>query len=74
MILNFLLSFFFILAGVDIIETNTYQASIVGFKKYLDISEEDGYNLIRKAVQLAREAVTQCEKLGRFFLNKATDL
>lgn len=50
--------------GVDIIETNTYQASILGFKKYLGISEEEGYNLIQKAVDLAREAISRCEKMG----------
>ncbi|CAH1985826.1 unnamed protein product [Acanthoscelides obtectus] len=52
----------YIHVGVDIIETNTYQASIEGFMQYLNISKEESYKLIQKAVDLARMAVDQCEK------------
>ncbi|KAJ8940416.1 hypothetical protein NQ318_009345 [Aromia moschata] len=55
---------FYILAEVDIIETNTYQASIFGFKKHLNLSEEESYKLIQKAVSLAKTAIKRCEKLG----------
>lgn len=55
---------FLVLAGVDIIETNTYQASVIGFKKYLGVSEEEAFNLIRKSVSFAKEATNECEKLG----------
>lgn len=55
-----------VLVGVDIIETNTYQASILGFKKYLGVSEDEAFNLIRKAVSLAKEAIFECAKLGKY--------
>lgn len=47
----------FLRAGAEIIETNTYQASVEGFKKYLNITEEESVQLIYKAVNLAKEAV-----------------
>lgn len=47
----------FLRAGADIIQTNTYQASISGFMKHLNLSEEDSLNLILTAVDLAKEAV-----------------
>lgn len=37
--------------------TNTYQASIGGFKEHLNLSEEESLQLIRKAVDLAKEAI-----------------
>lgn len=36
--------------------TNTYQASVDGFVKYLNVSEEESYNLIKKAVDYTRIA------------------
>ncbi|KAK0183356.1 hypothetical protein PV327_001406 [Microctonus hyperodae] len=47
----------FLRAGSDIIETNTYQASVDGFCKYLGITESDSLDLIKKAVELAEQAV-----------------
>lgn len=47
----------FLRAGADIIETNTYQASISGLMKYLSITEEESINLLHKAVKLAQKAV-----------------
>lgn len=48
----------FLQAGADIIETNTYQASVPGLMKHLSVTEEESIQLIRKAVYLARKAVT----------------
>lgn len=47
----------FLRAGADIIETNTYQASIPGLMKHLSITEEESKHLLREAVNLARRAV-----------------
>ncbi|KAG5882120.1 hypothetical protein JTB14_016883 [Gonioctena quinquepunctata] len=54
----------YIEVGVDIIETNTYQASVMGFMKYLGISKEESIQLIGKAVELAKVAISNCEKRG----------
>lgn len=45
------------LAGADLIITNTYQASVDLFVKHLNVSEEEAYDLIKKAVQMAHTAV-----------------
>jgi homocysteine S-methyltransferase len=45
-----------ILAGADVLMTNTYQASIGGFMKYLGMSKEASYQLIKTAVNLAKLA------------------
>lgn len=47
----------FLRAGSDIIQTNTYQASVLGFVKYLNKSEDESLGLIKKAVELAKKAV-----------------
>ncbi|XP_044008298.1 homocysteine S-methyltransferase 1-like [Aphidius gifuensis] len=44
-------------AGSEIIETNTYQASIKGFTDHLQLTEEESFDLIKKAVHLAKEAI-----------------
>ncbi|KAJ3646430.1 hypothetical protein Zmor_024018 [Zophobas morio] len=54
----------YIKAGCDIIETNTYQASIPGFIKYLNYTKEEGYELIKKAVSLAKTAIERARKEG----------
>ena len=46
----------FIKAGVDIISTNTYQASVGGFVKHLGVTEDQGCEIIRRAVDLAKSA------------------
>ncbi|KAG7204948.1 hypothetical protein KM043_005336 [Ampulex compressa] len=47
----------FLRAGADIILTNTYQASINGFAKHLNLSREDTLNLFCKSVEYAKEAI-----------------
>ncbi|XP_021917572.1 uncharacterized protein LOC110828822 isoform X2 [Zootermopsis nevadensis] len=44
------------MAGVDVLMTNTYQASIGGFMKYLGLSKDASYQLIKTAVNLAKLA------------------
>jgi len=52
----------FLRAGADIIETNTYQATINGFVKYLGITEKESFEIIRKAVDYAKDAVNAYSK------------
>lgn len=52
----------FLRAGSDIIETNTYQASVLGFVKHLNKNEEESLGLIKKAVELAKKAVVTYKK------------
>ncbi|XP_053984018.1 uncharacterized protein LOC128879152 [Hylaeus volcanicus] len=47
----------FLRAGADIILTNTYQASIDGFSKYMNMTEKESLNLFSKAVDYAKVAV-----------------
>ncbi|XP_051160633.1 uncharacterized protein LOC127281140 [Leptopilina boulardi] len=47
----------FLRAGCNIICTNTYQASVTGFIKYLNKTEEESINLIKSAVKLAQRAI-----------------
>lgn len=48
----------FLRAGSDIIQTNTYQATITGFVKYMNISRYESLKLIHDAVDLAKRAVS----------------
>lgn len=52
----------FLRAGADIIETNTYQATIDGFVKYLGVTEEESLKIIRRAVDYAKDAVDAYSK------------
>ncbi|EFN76200.1 uncharacterized protein LOC105190734 [Harpegnathos saltator] len=52
----------FLRAGADIIQTNTYQATIDGFVKYVGISEEESLEIIRRAVDYAKNAVNAYTK------------
>lgn len=47
----------FLRAGADIIQTNTYQATIDGFVKYLSVNETESLEIIRRAVDHARNAL-----------------
>lgn len=47
----------FLRAGADIIETNTYQASVPDLMKHLPITKEESVSLLRDAVKLAKKAV-----------------
>lgn len=49
----------YIKAGCEILITNTYQASVDGFKTHLGLEEGECFNLIKKAVELARQAVDE---------------
>ncbi|XP_067007107.2 homocysteine S-methyltransferase [Anabrus simplex] len=49
----------FLNAGSEAICTNTYQAYVGGFMKYLGLSEQQSIDLIRSAVDLARQACNQ---------------
>lgn len=46
----------FLNAGAEIILTNTYQASIEGYKEYLQLDEQQSYDLIKSTVKLAHIA------------------
>ncbi|XP_031828670.1 betaine-homocysteine S-methyltransferase [Nomia melanderi] len=52
----------FLRAGADIIETNTYQASVSGLMKHLSITEEESKNLLCEAVNFAKKAVKDYTK------------
>lgn len=43
----------FLEAGAQIIKTNTYQASVGGFSKYLSLNHEQSIELMKKTVMLA---------------------
>lgn len=47
----------FLRAGSQIIQTNTYQASVSGFVRHLGLTASEGYKLIGEAVRLAKRAV-----------------
>ncbi|XP_068140104.1 uncharacterized protein Bhmt [Drosophila tropicalis] len=46
----------FLQSGADIILTNTYQSSVEGFMKHLQITREKSIELIAKSVNLAQQA------------------
>lgn len=52
----------FLRAGADIIETSTYQISVAELIKYLSISENEAKTLLRKTVDLAKDAVKSYTK------------
>lgn len=54
-------------AGAEFLTTNTYQASIEGFQKYLDLSYEQSIELIKKSVQICRQAIAE-ENLGKHYV------
>ncbi|XP_017875831.1 uncharacterized protein LOC108622448 [Ceratina calcarata] len=47
----------FLRAGANIILTGTYQASVDGFKKYMNLTEEESLDLFCKAVNYAKKAI-----------------
>lgn len=53
----------FLRAGADIIQTNTYQATIDGFVKYLGVNEEESLEIIRRAVDYAKDAVNAYKEI-----------
>lgn len=57
--------FKFTIAGVDFLTTNTYQASIEGFQKYLKLNYEESFELIKKSVAICRRAIKE-ENTGEY--------
>lgn len=53
------------LAGAEFLTTNTYQASIEGFKKYLNLNYEQSFELIKKSVTICRQAISE-ENSGEY--------
>lgn len=51
--------FVYILAGIDFLSTNTYQASITGFQKHLNLNYEQSFELIKKSVKICQQAITE---------------
>ncbi|CAL8252459.1 unnamed protein product [Merluccius merluccius] len=49
----------FLVSGADVVSTATYQASINGFMKHLDMSSDSARELMMSGVHLAQEAVQQ---------------
>ncbi|XP_075938988.1 homocysteine S-methyltransferase [Anarhichas minor] len=47
----------FLLAGADVVTTATYQASIPGFIRHLEVSSEGSRELLMSGVQLAKDSV-----------------
>lgn len=56
----------FFLAGADLVLSATYQASTEGFKSRFGISDTEAVDLIRKGVELAKEARDEVERLTGF--------
>jgi len=52
-------------AGVEFLTTNTYQASIEGFQKYLNLNYEQSFQLIKKSVTICRQAILE-ESSGEY--------
>lgn len=64
----------FLRAGSDIIQTNTYQATITGFVKYLNFSRHESLKLIHDAVDIAKRAVTIFTEENENVITKRTNL
>lgn len=56
----------FILAGADIIETASYQATLEGFKDFMSLKKEDAEKLIESSSDLAKTAVEKFRSLGMY--------
>ncbi|KAE9543775.1 hypothetical protein AGLY_002005 [Aphis glycines] len=46
-------------SGADFLTTVTYQVSIGGFQKYLNLDYDQSYELIKKSVMVCRQAITE---------------
>ncbi|XP_025194231.1 homocysteine S-methyltransferase YbgG-like isoform X2 [Melanaphis sacchari] len=49
----------YIRAGADFLTTITYQASIEGFQKYLNLDYDQSFELIKKSVMICRRAIIE---------------
>lgn len=45
-------------AGADIVMTNTYQASVDGFKSYLNLDKDESIELIKESVSYIKKAIS----------------
>jgi len=54
-------------AGADFLTTITYQASIVGFQKYLGLDYDQSFELIKKSVMICRRAIIE-ENAGYYII------
>nr|CAI5830630.1 unnamed protein product [Callosobruchus analis] len=52
----------FLRAGADVIITNTYQSDVDLFVKHLNVTKDEAYNLIKRAVELAQIAVKRYQE------------
>jgi len=59
--------FTFSTAGADFLTTITYQASIAGFQKYLDLDYDQSFELIKKSVMICRQAIIE-ENVGNYII------
>lgn len=55
-----------VLAGSEILTTNTFQASVSGFQKHLKTDYNNSLNLIREGVYLARKAIENSVIEGQY--------
>ncbi|KAG7513387.1 hypothetical protein JOB18_006567 [Solea senegalensis] len=55
----------FLLSGADVVTTATYQASIPGFIRHMDVSSESARELLMSGVQLAKDSVRRFVSDGR---------
>jgi len=56
---------FCVTAGAEFLTTNTYQASIEGFQKYLNLNYDQSFQLIKKSVTICRRAIME-ESSGEY--------
>ncbi|VEN36751.1 unnamed protein product, partial [Callosobruchus maculatus] len=49
-------------AGADVVITNTYQSDVDLFVKHLNVTKDEAYNLIKRAVELAQTAVKRYQE------------
>lgn len=52
----------FLLAGADLIRTNTYQATVEGYKRYLNLTEDESEDVFQRTINLALEAKREFQK------------
>lgn len=51
----------FLKSGADIVVTVSYQASLDGLIKHMSVSQDEAYKLIKKSVELAKQA---CQEIA----------
>jgi S-methylmethionine-dependent homocysteine/selenocysteine methylase len=57
----------FLRAGAELVVTTSYQAWIQGLVQHQGITEDEAFNLIKKSVQIGKQACLEvAEEQGRF--------